>query len=220
MFRGGGARGVPLYALAIALLATGLCSICAAADMGVLVDDPGSGGVEVPTTPEVPEEPDPGDAPSPAVPGAEEVPEGGTESLETLPPESSRPEFRLPDGFPLLLIVIIVASLVGSWAPSQVTRIRIEIATRESMDGRLALAQGDFVVALAAFDRAIEQAHAAYTKRDDGGGTTEWRLMPDRFYISLWKGRSVALRGLGRTRAAEFTMSLAEELEATVTSLS
>jgi hypothetical protein len=220
MIRGGGARGIPLYVLLVVLLVTGLCSFCAAADMGVLVDVPANGDVEVPTTPEVPDEPDPGDAPSPAVPDPGGGPEGGTDNLETLPPESSAPDFRLPNGFPFLIIVIIVATLVGSWAPSQVTRIRLEIATRESMDARLALAQGDFVIALAAFDRAIEQAHAAYTKREDTGGTTEWRLLPDQFYISLWKGRSTALNGLGRTRAAEFTMSLAEELEATVTSLS
>jgi hypothetical protein len=40
--------------------------------------------------------------------------------------------------------------------------------------------------------------------------------MPDDFYISLWRGRASALRGMGRDKAALATTRLADELEAVV----
>jgi hypothetical protein len=97
--------------------------------------------------------------------------------------------------------------------------MRIEEAWRISNGGRLALARGEFALALAAFDDAIEEAHAAYTRRVGPGQPVEWKLIPDSFYIGLWRGRAAALRGLGRVRSAQFMETMARELEATVAAL-
>ena len=139
-----------------------------------------------------------------------------TVPLETVPPEDDDQPFVLPDRLGWILIALVVLGVVSSYAPGEIQRIRIESAHRESMDARLALAMGDFPTALAAFDRAIEQAHSAYTRRLKVGGPATWRLLPDGFYISLWRGRAAALVGMGRRRTAVATSRLADELEAAI----
>ena len=137
--------------------------------------------------------------------------------LETLPPTGDDSFEPITPNDPLLIVlVLVVFGAVGLYAPGEVRRMRIESAFRESLDARLALAQGKFIVALAGFDRAIDQAHPAYTRRQHVGRPAEWTLMPDGFYISLWRGRASALMGLGRERAATATMRLADELDTVV----
>jgi len=158
---------------------------------------------------------------SPIGPGVPEVPDGGGDAprIETPPPgpSSSPSGLVLPDGLPLIIIVVVVsATIIYTYAPAGVQRMRIETAIRISTQGRLMLARGEFAPALAAFDRAIEEAHAAYTGRNGGRGPVEWRLRPDAFYVGLWRGRAAALRGMGRRRAAEFTEAMAGELETAV----
>ncbi len=196
--------------------------------------DPGDGGDTAPGDPNSPSEgqdgPDQGAAPEiptpPGTPGG-----GGTDPgdgvqvnpgsglplpIETPPPREDGGPFVLPGNLALLLIALVVIAVVGSYAPGEIQRMRIEAASRDSMDARLALAKGDFSEALVAFDRAIEQAHAAYTRRISIGGPAQWRLLPDGFYISLWRGRAAALMGMGRRRSAAATSRLADELEAAV----
>jgi len=139
--------------------------------------------------------------------------------IETLPKEKGPGPMRLPGGTWAVLVVAVVIGVISTWAPGEVRRMRIESAWRVSNGGRLALARGQFALALAAFDDAIEEAHAAYTRRVGPGEPVEWKLLPDAFYIGLWRGRAAALRGLGRVRAAEFTETMARELEATVAAL-
>jgi hypothetical protein len=155
-------------------------------------------------------------------PGVPEVPENpdGTGTtfipVETPPPQPE-PYNPLAMFNPLLLLVIIlVIGALAAYVPGEVQRMRIETAFRESMDARLALAKGDFTVALAGFDRAIDQAHQAYTRRTRVNRPAEWKLLPDEFYIGLWRGRASALFGLGRTKSASATTRLADELEAVV----
>ncbi|MCK4970933.1 MAG: hypothetical protein KAS77_10405 [Thermoplasmata archaeon] len=137
--------------------------------------------------------------------------------VETLPPTGDDSFEPLTGNDPLIiLLVLVVFGAVGLYAPGEVRRMRIESAFRESLDARLALAQGEFVVALAGFDRAIDQAHPAYTQRKHVSRPVEWTLMPDGFYISLWRGRASALSGMGRKKAATATMRLADELEIVV----
>ncbi len=137
--------------------------------------------------------------------------------VETLPPAGDDSFEPLTANDPLIIVlVLVVFGAVGLYAPGEVRRMRIESAFRESLDARLALAQGEFVVALAGFDRAIDQAHPAYTRRKHVSKPAEWTLMPDGFYISLWRGRANALRGIGRKKAATATMRLADELEIVV----
>jgi hypothetical protein len=137
--------------------------------------------------------------------------------VETLPPSVGDSFEPITPNDPLIIVlVLVVFGAVGLYAPGEVRRMRIESAFRESLDARLALAQGEFIVALAGFDKAIDQAHPAYTRRQYVGRPAEWTLMPDGFYISLWKGRARALMGMGREKAATATMRLAEELEIVV----
>lgn len=137
--------------------------------------------------------------------------------VETLPPTGDDSFEPITPNDPLIIVlVLVVFGAVGLYAPGEIRRMRIESAFRESLDARLALAQGEFVVALAGFDRAIDQAHPAYTRRKHVSRPAEWMLMPDGFYISLWRGRASALRGVGRKKAATATMRLADELEIVV----
>lgn len=156
----------------------------------------------------------------PAVPT---VPQPGTDTtsgafpVETPPPEREDPFEPFLPGDPLLILVVLaVLGALALYAPGEIQRMRIESAFRESMDARLALARGDFALALAGFDRAIDQAHLAYTRRVRVGRPAEWTLLPDEFYIGLWRGRAQALRGLGRVRSAAVTTQLADELETVI----
>ncbi len=199
----GGARLTSIGLLAAALLA--VLAASAVAEVGVPVDGATTtdGGV-APLDPGVPE-----------VPGVDD----DAPRIETPPPEPSSPApgFVLPEGLPIILIVVLVsATVIYTYAPAGVQRMRIETAWRMSNQGRLMLAKGEFRIALDDFDRAIEEAHAAYTRRDGGKGPVEWRLRPDAFYVGLWRGRAAALRGMGRRRAAEFTETMASELETAV----
>jgi len=137
--------------------------------------------------------------------------------VETLPPTGDDSYEPITPNDPLIIVlVLVVFGSVGLYAPGEIRRMRIESAFRESLDARLALAQGEFVLALAGFDKAIDQAHPAYTIRQYVGRPAEWTLMPDEFYISLWRGRARALSGLGREKAATVNMRLADELEIVV----
>ena len=138
---------------------------------------------------------------------------------ETLPREKGPSPLQLPGGSWAILVVASVIGVISTWAPGEIRRMRVEEAWRISNGGRLALARGEYALALAAFDDAIEEAHAAYTRRVGPGQPVEWKLLPDRFYIGLWRGRAAALRGLGRERSAEFMETMAGELEATVAAL-
>jgi len=199
----GGARTAALILLASALLAV-LAAPAAAQDVLPLDGTAVAGGDVAPLDPAVP-----------AVPGGDvDAPR-----IETPPPEGSSPAsgFVLPEGFPFILIVVLVsATIIYTYSPAGVQRMRIETAIRVSTEGRLMLARREFDGALEAFDRAIEEAHAAYTTRNGGRGPVEWRLRPDAFYVGLWRGRAAALRGMGRERAAGFTEAMASELEGAV----
>lgn len=170
-----------------------------------------SGAPQVPEVPGDGEELPPGDGPG----------DGGLPGLpvETLPPEpDGLPTPQGPDSPLAILVLLVVFGVVALYAPGEVRRLRIEAALRDSLDARLALARGEFAMALEGFDRAIEQAHFAYTRRVMVGRPAEWTLMPDDFYISLWRGRAQALLGMGRERAAAATMRIAEELQALLAS--
>jgi len=138
---------------------------------------------------------------------------------ETLPRDKGPSPLRVPGGTWTILVIVTVIGVISTWAPPEVRRMRIESAWRISSGGRLALARGEFALALAAFDEAIEEAHAAYTRRVGPGQPVEWKLLPDAFYIGLWRGRATALRGLGRVRAAEFMETMARELESAVAAI-
>ena len=153
----------------------------------------------------------------PAVPDPGTEDSSGFHPVETLPPEKDDPFDRyLPENPLIILAFLAVLGALALYAPGEIQRLRIESAFRESMDARLALARGDFASALAGFDRAIDQAHLAYTRRVRVDRPAEWRLMPDEFYISLWRGRAQALRGLGRVRTADTITRLADELESVI----
>ncbi len=149
----------------------------------------------------------------PMPPEEEEVPDGA----ETLPPASKPVDFQVGNWIWVLLIIVIVSGAMATYMPGEVRRMRIQSAQREYMDARLALAQGDFASALVGFDSAIEEAQRAYTRRDRVNGPAEWVILPDEFYINLWRGRAHALQGIGRQRLANATFQLADELEATMT---
>lgn len=171
--------------------------------------------VEVPASPASSGDVVPIDAADPSVP---DVPDDGGDAprVETPPvAKDERIDYEVPGGFPLLIALVVAVGVVSTYAPGGIRRMRIEAAWRVSNLGRLALARGEFAAALTAFDRAIDEAHAAYTRRNgsSGGRDVEWALTPDAFYIGLWRGRAAALRGMGRSRAAEFTEALASELE-------
>jgi hypothetical protein len=146
------------------------------------------------------------------------MPEDDTEptGVETVPPESKPVEFQVTNWMLILLVVMIVSGAMATYMPHEVRRMRIQSAQREYMDARLALAQGDFATALVGFDSAIEEAQRAYTRRDRVNGPAEWVLMPDEFYINLWRGRAHALHGIGRERLARATLEMADELEASI----
>jgi len=136
--------------------------------------------------------------------------------VETVPPEKDPVEFQVLNWPFLLLIIAIVAGTMATYMPREIRRMRIQSAQREYMDARLALAQGDYASALVGFDTAIEEAQMAYTRRQSVSGPAEWVLLPDEFYINLWRGRAMALQGIGRDRLAKATHKLADELAATV----
>lgn len=138
--------------------------------------------------------------------------------VETVPPETKPVDYQVTNWLLLLLVVMIVSGAMATYMPGEVRRMRILSAQREYMDARLALAQGDYPSALVGFDSAIEEAQRAYTRRDSISGPAEWVLMPDDFYINLWRGRAMALRGVGRERVAKATLEMADELQASVTS--
>lgn len=174
--------------------------------------------IEVPATPSSADGVTSVDGSAPSVP---DVPDDGGDvpRVETPPvAKDDRIDYEVPGGFPLLIVLVVAVGVVSTYAPGGIRRMRIEAAWRVSNQGRLALARGEFTAALSAFDRAIDEAHAAYTRRNgsSGGRDVEWALTPDAFYIGLWRGRAAALRGMGRRRAAEFTETLASELESAV----
>lgn len=140
----------------------------------------------------------------------------GKKGVETVPPVKDPVEFQVANWMFLLLIITIVTGALATYAPGEVRRMRIQSAQREYMDARLALAKGDFPSALVGFGLAIEEAQRAYTRRGSINGPAEWVLMPDEFYINLWRGRAQALKGIGRERLAQATLDMAEELAATV----
>ena len=146
------------------------------------------------------------------VPGEGDEPNG----VETVPPERKPVDYQVSNWLWILLVIVLVSGAMATYMPGEVQRMRIQSAQREYMDARLALAQGDFASALVGFDSAIEEAQRAYTRRDRVNGPAEWVLMPDEFYINLWRGRAHALRGVGRERLAKATLELADELEASV----
>jgi hypothetical protein len=177
--------------------------------------DEEAGGEGVPTVPQEPTVP--GDGSVPEVPTDPDGDDSRISPVETIPPKGDSPFEPLLPGNPLLLfLLLMVFGALAAYVPGEVRRIRIETALQESMDARLALARGEFVVALAGFDRAIEQAHRAYTRRHRVQGTAEWVLLPDHFYIGLWRGRAAALMGLGRVKTAVATQRLANEMESIV----
>ncbi len=191
-------------------------------------DMAGSTGTEVPAepgAPTVPGDDDDHDGPGPRDGGDDAGgydgggDDAGTSSLpvETVPRKGADTYDPFPTLDPLIIVALIVVfGALALYAPGEIQRMRIESAFRESLDARLALAQGEFVMALAGFDRAIEHAHPAYTRRLRVDRPADWTLMPDDFYISLWRGRASALRGIGREKAAVATARLADELEAVV----
>lgn len=146
------------------------------------------------------------------------MPDDNTEptGVETVPPKTKPVEFQVTNWMLILLVVVILSGAMATYMPHEVRRMRIQSAQREYMDARLALAQGDFTTALVGFDSAIDEAQRAYTRRDRVNGPAEWVLMPDEFYINLWRGRAHALRGIGRERLAQATLEMAEELEASM----
>ncbi len=155
----------------------------------------------------------------PVVPDPSTVPTTGGEpvtGVETLPPARDGPDLSVLDRYAIILVVLAVVTAMAVYMPRAVQMTRIDIAQRESMGARLALARGDFAGALAGFDRAIDEAQLAYTRKRRVDRPAEWTMLPDAFYISLWRGRASALRGLGRVKAALATNRLADELEAVV----
>ncbi len=136
----------------------------------------------------------------------------GKKGVETVPPVKDPVEFQVANWMLLLLIITIVSGVLATYVPGEVRRLRIRSAQREYMDARLALAKGDFPSALVGFDLAIEEAQRAYTRRASINGPAEWVLMPDEFYINLWRGRAQALMGIGRERVARATDQMADEL--------
>ncbi len=142
--------------------------------------------------------------------------DGQPDGAETLPPESKPVEFEVANWMLILIVLVIVSSALATYMPGEVRKMRIQSAQREYMDARLALAQGDYTTALVGFDSAIEEAQLAYTRRDRVNGPAEWVLMPDDFYINLWRGRAYALHGIGRERLARATLEMVDELEAVV----
>jgi hypothetical protein len=215
---------VSVYALILLIALVAPTSL--AEDMLIPEDeeDPAGGGgeaaLEAPSVPTAPSDPRIPQVPS--VPGTgidvpdEEVSDGIASPVETLPPEKDEVPFITPQSPLYLVVALVVIGVMTTYAPGEIRRMRIEAALRASMDGRLALAMGDFIVALTAFDRAIDQAHTAYTRRWRVDRPAEWRLLPDSFYISLWRGRAAALMGMGRKKSAVATSRLADELEAAV----
>jgi hypothetical protein len=152
---------------------------------------------------------------------AEDVPMPGEEpdpvdGRETVPPESKQVDYQVNKWLLILLVITIVSGALATYMPGEIQQMRIRTAQREYMDARLALAQGDFASALVGFDNAIDEAQRAYTRKDRLNGPAEWVLMPDEFYINLWRGRAQALRGIGRDRLARATDQLADELAAAV----
>lgn len=145
-----------------------------------------------------------------------EVPSEDTEPIgvETVPPERKPVDYEVGNWLLILLVIIMVAGALATYMPGEVRRMRIQSAQREYMDARLALAQGDYPTALVGFDTAIEEAQRAYTRKNRLNGPAEWVLMPDEFYVNLWRGRAQALKGIGRERLANATHDLADELEA------
>lgn len=140
----------------------------------------------------------------------------GKKGVETVPPVKDPVEFQVANWMLLLLIITIVTGALATYAPGEVRRMQLRSAQREYMDARLALAKGDYPSALVGFDIAIEEAQRAYTRRGSINGPAEWVLMPDEFYINLWRGRAQALKGIGRERLARATDQLADELAAAV----
>ena len=147
-----------------------------------------------------------------------EVPEEGTvhDGAETVPPKAKPVDFQVSNWMLILVVIVLVSGALATYMPGEVRKMRIESAQREYMDARLALAQGDYVSALVGFDSAIEEAQRAYTHRDRVNGPAEWVMLPDEFYINLWRGRAMALRGIGRERLADATFDMIAELEASV----
>jgi hypothetical protein len=135
---------------------------------------------------------------------------------ETVPPEQKPVDYQVGNWLLILLVITLVSGALATYMPAEVQRMRIRTAQREYMDARLALAQGDYASALVGFDTAIDEAQRAYTRKDRLNGPAEWVLMPDDFYINLWRGRAQALRGIGRDRLARATDNLADELAAAV----
>ncbi len=211
-------------------MALSMCTLAfgALATDVVLVEDDGADGIPsedgqgkstgsegVPTVPSDPPLPDDDD--DPTTPGSG----GATDVLpipvETVPPKKDKGfPLSAPDNPVYILIAMVIIGVLTTYAPGEIRRMRIETAHREAMGARLALARGEFTLALVAFDRAIDQAHSAYTRRVRIDRPSEWALLPDGFYISLWRGRAAALMGLGRKRSAVATMRIADELEAAV----
>jgi len=138
------------------------------------------------------------------------------DGAETVPPVKDPVEFQVFNWPLLLLIIALISGAMATYMPREVRRMRIQSAQREYMDARLAMAQGDYASALVGFDTAIDEAQRAYTRRQSVSGPAEWVLMPDEFYINLWRGRAMALQGIGRERLAQATHQLADELAATV----
>ena len=218
-----------MAAMAAMALVLSVCTLAfgALATDVVMVEDDGADGIPwedgqgVPTgsegVPGVPSDPPPpDDDEDPTTPGS-----GGTSDVlpipvETVPPKDEGFPLSTPDNPIFMVIVMVIVGVLTTYAPGEIRRIRIETAHREAMGARLALARGEFALALAAFDRAIDQAHSAYTRRVRIDRPAEWALMPDGFYVSLWRGRAAALMGLGRKRSAVGTLRIADELEAAV----
>jgi hypothetical protein len=152
------------------------------------------------------------DVPVPVEPSDEFI------GVETLPPEQKEVEYQVGKWLLVVLVITIVSGAMATYMPGEIQQMRIRTAQREYMDARLALAKGDYPSALVGFDNAIEEAQRAYTRKDRLNGPAEWVLMPDDFYINLWRGRAQALRGIGRERLARATTQLADELAAAVSS--
>lgn len=150
------------------------------------------------------------------MPEVEPVEDTEPSGVETVPPETRPVDYQVSNWMLILLVVMIVSGALATYMPGEVRKMRIQSAQREYMDARLALAQGDYPGALVGFDTAIEEAQRAYTRRHSVSGPAEWVLMPDDFYINLWRGRAMALRGVGRERLANATFQLVEELEASL----
>jgi hypothetical protein len=152
------------------------------------------------------------------MPEVEPVDDTEPSGVETVPPETRPVDYQVSNWMLILLVVMIVSGALATYMPGEVRKMRIQSAQREYMDARLALAQGDYPEALVGFDTAIEEAQLAYTRRDSVSGPAEWVLLPDDFYINLWRGRAMALRGVGRERLANATLQMADELEASLAS--